>query len=68
MISLLIIYMKKILHFDWLREMQFPGNTMQKRGNSVQKEVTNQVFSLVDDHRKSQVANQMRAPDGAIFA
>ena len=32
------------IHSDWLREMQFSVNTMQKRGNSVQKEVTNQAF------------------------
>ena len=35
--SLLIIYMKKFLDSDWLREMQFLGNTMQKKGNSVQE-------------------------------
>ena len=32
-----MIYMKKFLHSDWLREMQFSVNTMQNRGNSVQK-------------------------------
>ena len=34
---LLIIYMEKCLHSDWLREMQFSINTVQNRGNSVQK-------------------------------
>ena len=29
----LIIYMKKFLDCDWLREMQFLGNTVQKKGN-----------------------------------
>ena len=29
--------MKKSLHSDWLREMQFSINTVQNRGNSVQK-------------------------------
>ena len=28
-----IIYMKKFLDCDWLREMQFLGNTVQKKGN-----------------------------------
>ena len=36
-ISCLLIYMKKFLHSDWLR-------AVQKRVNSVQKEVTNQAF------------------------
>ena len=29
--------MKKFLDCDWLREMQFFGNTVQKKGNLVQK-------------------------------
>ena len=33
MISDLIIYMKKFLDCDWLRGMQFLGNTVQKKGN-----------------------------------
>ena len=40
----LIIYMKKVLDCDWLREMQFLGNTVQKKGNLVQKRVTNVTF------------------------
>ena len=40
----LIISMKKFFHSEWLREMQFSVNTMQNRGKSVQKEVTNQAF------------------------
>ena len=35
--------MKKLLHSYWL-EMQFSGNTVQKRGISVQKEEINQAF------------------------
>ena len=38
------IYMKKFLDCDWLREMQFFGNTVQKKGNLVQKRVTNVTF------------------------
>ena len=33
----LMIYMKKLLSSDWLRLMQFPGNSMQKKVNSVQR-------------------------------
>ena len=33
--------MKKFLDCDWLIEMQFLGNTVQKKGNLVQKRVTN---------------------------
>ena len=40
----LIIYMKKFLHSDWLRAVQFFFKTVQKRVNSVQKEETNQAF------------------------
>ena len=29
----LIIYMKKFLDCDWLRELQFFGNRVQKKGN-----------------------------------
>ena len=28
-----IIYMKKFVYCDWLREMQFFGNTVQEKGN-----------------------------------
>ena len=34
-----IIYMEKLLSSDWLRQMQFSGNSVQKRVNSVQKRV-----------------------------
>ena len=37
-------YMKKILDCDWLREMQFFGNTAQKKGNLVQERITNVIF------------------------
>ena len=42
----LIIYTKKFLDCDWLREMQFFGNTVQKKGNLLQKrgKVTNEAF------------------------
>ena len=33
LILLLIICMKKFLDCDWLRGMQFLGNTVQKKGN-----------------------------------
>ena len=31
--DLIIVYMKKFLDCDWLRGMQFLGNTVQKKGN-----------------------------------
>ena len=43
-VSLVIIYMKKFLHFDWLRAVQFFSKTVQKRVNSVQKKEKNQAF------------------------
>ena len=37
-LSALIIYMKKFLHFDWLRAVQFLGNICSaKKRNSVPK-------------------------------
>ena len=45
--------MKKFLHYDWLREMQFLGNTVQKKGNLVQKRVTKVTFWLVNKQRNS---------------
>ncbi len=36
--------MKKSLESDWPREMQFLVNSMQKKGNSVQKRETNRAF------------------------
>ena len=48
--------------------MQISGNIVQKIGNSVQKEVINQAFLLVNEQTKSEIANQMQALDGAIFA
>ena len=47
--------------------MQFSVNIVQKRGNSVQIEVTSQAFRLVNDQRNSQIANQMRPLDGTKF-
>ena len=37
MIYIIIIYMKKLLDSDWLRTVQFFLNTVQKRGNLMQK-------------------------------
>ena len=36
--------MKKFLDCDWLREMQFLGDTVQKKGNLVQKRVTRDIL------------------------
>ena len=36
-VACLIIYMKKFLECDWLREMKVFCNTSQKKGNLVQK-------------------------------
>ena len=41
---ILIIYMKKLLDSDWLRAVQFFLNTVQKRGNSMQKKGIKQAF------------------------
>ena len=57
--------MKKFLDCDWLREMQFLGNTVQKKGNLVQKRVTNVTFWLANKQRNSLRANQMRHLNGA---
>ena len=68
----LIIYMKKFLHSDWLRAVKFFLKTLQKRVNSMQKEVTNQAFWLVNDERNTDgqsnilLSNQAHALDGAI--
>ena len=43
-VTALIIYMKKFLDCDWLKGMQFLFNTVQKKGNLVQKRVTNVTF------------------------
>ena len=59
--------MKKFLDCDWLREMQFLGNTVQKKGNLMQKRVTNVTFCLANKQRNSLGANQMRHLNGAKF-
>ena len=51
--------MKKFLHFDWLRAVQFFSKTVQKRVNSVQKEETNEALWLVNDQRNLPMANQI---------
>ena len=39
-ISEVIIYIQKFLDSDWIREMQFLGNVMHKKSNSVQTKKT----------------------------
>ena len=51
--STLIIYMEKFLHFWLSKSSAIFFKTVQKRVNSVQKEVTNQAFWLVNDQRNS---------------
>ena len=58
-ITFLIIYMKKLLDSDWLRTVQFFLNTVQKRGNWMQKKVIKQAFWLDNELRSSQMANQI---------
>ena len=63
---LIIIFMKTFLDCDWLRGMQFLGNMVQKKGNWVQKRVTNVTFWLANKQRNSLPrANQMRHLNGA---
>ena len=66
-VFLLIVYVKKFLDCDWPREMQFFGNTVQKKGNWVQKRVTNVTFWLGNKQRNSLRANQKRHLNGAKF-
>ncbi len=35
--NIILIYMKKFLHFDWLRAVQFLGNTVPKKEIQCQK-------------------------------
>lgn len=52
LIILTIIYMESILNFDWLKEMSFPGNTV---------EIKNSGAKRGNEHaRKSQMTNQMQ--------
>ena len=51
--------MKKLLDSDWLRPVQFFLNTVQKRGNWMQKKVIKQAFWLDNEQRSSQMANQI---------
>ena len=67
--------MKKLLDSDWLRTVQFFLNTVQKRGNWMQKKIIKQAFWLVNWSKKftdSQsnllFSNQARALDGSILA
>ncbi len=41
----LIIYMKKFIHFDWLRAVQFLGNTVPKKEIQCQKRKLSANFS-----------------------
>ncbi len=55
-ISILIIYMKKFLHSDWLRAVQFLGNTVPKKkfsakkGNSVQISLDFKFLNFLTTH------------------
>ena len=60
-------YVKKFLDCDRLREMQFSGNTVQKKGNLMQKRVTNVTLCLANKQRNSLGAKQMRHLNGAKF-
>ena len=51
--------MKKLLDSDWLRTVQFFLNTVQKKGNWMQKKIIEQAFSLVNEQRSLQRANQI---------
>ncbi len=52
----LIIYIKKFLHFDWLRAVQFLGNTVPKKeiqcqkGNSVQISLDFKFLNFLTTH------------------
>ena len=63
----IIVNMKKFHHYDWLREMQCLGNTVQKKGNLVQKRVTKVTFWLVNKQRNSLGCNQMPHRNGGKF-
>ena len=60
---------EKISPFVLATRNAVSGNTVQKKGNTVQKEVPNQAFGLVNDQRNSEITNQIliRALDGAKF-
>ena len=65
-----ICYIREKISRLWLaniRAMQFLGNMVQKKGNWVQKSVTNVTFWLADKQRNSLGANQMRHLNGAKF-
>ena len=51
--------MKKLFDSDWLRTVQFFLNTVQKRGNWMQKKVIKQAFWLDNEQGSSQMANQI---------
>ena len=42
--------MKKFLHFDWLRAMQFLGNTVSKKEIQCQKILDFQLLSFLTTH------------------
>ena len=58
---------EKISRLWLLRGMQFLGNTVQKKGNLVQKRVTSVTFWLANKQRNSLRANQMRHLNGTKF-
>lgn len=63
----------EFLHSDWLRAVQFFSKTVENRVNSVQKEVKNQAFWLVNNQKLTDgklnllFSNQACALDGTIF-
>ena len=63
---MVIIYMKKFLHFDWLRAVQYFSKTVQKRVNTVQ----NKPSILIGQWSKKLTDGQSNldgAIDGVIF-
>ena len=65
--------MKKLLDSDWLRTVQFFLNTVQKRGNWMQKGNKASILigqwtkKFTDSQSNLLFSNQARAVDGAIF-
>ena len=70
----LIIYMKKLLDSDWLRTVQFFLNTVEKRGNCMQKGNKASILigqwtkKFTDSQSNLLFSNQVRALDSAVMA
>ena len=67
MLSTNIIHENIFPFIDWLREMQFSGNSVQTKRYFSVKDVTNHTGILIGQ-RKPQIANQILAQDSAFFA